>query len=171
MAKLLKIVPEIKQLRSLFQRHSFPIVYTREGWADDYSDSGPLLDGMFAPLKDMKGLVRGTWDFDIIDDLAPGNSDSAIVIDKTRNSAFWHTNLTKLLQQKGVNQLVVTGVGTNVCVESTVRDAISEGFHTITVSNATAALSEEEHQGSMMNLKYFGGTATVTETEAALESL
>lgn len=166
--RLFKVVPSINELRNIFHQHSLPVIYTREGWAEDYSDSGILLTGMFAPLKDMKGLVRGTWDFDVIDELAPDKSKGDIVVDKTRNSGFWHTDLAQTLRGLGIKQLVVTGVGTNVCVESTVRDAITEGFPTVTVADATATLSEDEYEASITNLKYFGGTVAKVEVVNAL---
>ena len=168
----LSIVPAISTLRSTFRERGYPIIYTREGWNAEYSDSGILLDGaMFAPLKDMRGLIRGTWDFEIIDELAPDESEREIVLDKTRNTAFWGTDLAQMLQDLGVNQLVATGVGTNVCVESTVRDAITNGFHTVTVSDATATLSNEEHQASLKSLQYFGGCATLEELQVAISKL
>ena len=113
--KHLSVVPAITTLRSTFRGRGYPIIYTREGWAEEYSDSGILLDGpMFARLKNMRGLVRGTWDFEIMDELAPNNSEREMVLDKTRNPAFWGTNLAQMLRNLGVNQLA-TGVGTNVC--------------------------------------------------------
>ena len=169
----LTIVPAINELRKLFHEHGLPVIYTREGWNEDYSDSGILLDSdLFKPLKELKGFIRGTWDFEIIDDLAPDiEAKGEIVLDKTRNTAFWGTNLAERLRVMGVDQLVATGVGTNVCVESTVRDAITNGFHTVTVSDATATLSEEEHKASLMNLQYFGGIATMVEVKMAIGNL
>lgn len=160
------IVPSINKLRALFRSLELPVLYTRLGYADDYSDSGILLENL-THFKDMNAFVRGSWDVDIIDKLRP--TEGEIVVDKTRNTAFWGTDFAKILEEKGVNQLVATGVGTNVCVESTVRDAFTNGMHVITVSDATATLSEEDHQASLKSLMWFGGTASVEEIEEALE--
>lgn len=115
----------------------------------------------------MKAFLRGSWDAEIIDELKPTGDE--IVIDKTRNTAFWGTDLGKILEEKKANQLVVAGVGTNVCVESTVRDAFTNGIHVVTVSDATATLTEEDHQASLRTLNWFGGTATVGDIEEVLK--
>ena len=162
------IVPAIHHLESIAHAHKMPIFYTRMGFDEHYSDCGILLDRMPA-IKELNGFVRGTWDAEIIDELVPKSTESeVIIIDKIRNSAFWHTDLAKQLSERGINQLIATGVGTNVCVECTVRDAYTEGFYVVTCSDATATLSKEEHEATLLNLKWFGGTATVEEIDKAL---
>ncbi|KAF2096145.1 Isochorismatase hydrolase [Rhizodiscina lignyota] len=161
------IVPAIQKLLTACRARGIPVFYSREGWNEDYSDSGILLASQFfAPIKELKGFIRDTWDYDIIDDLKPAASD--IILHKPRPSCFLMTDFAEQLEQRGINQLIVTGVGTNVCVECTVRDAWQLGFYTVTVSDATAAVSQEEHDGTLRNLKYFGGTATVAEVIEAL---
>lgn len=80
---------------------------------------------------------------------------------------FYDTELEALLEAREIGLLLVTGVGKNVCVESTVRDAWTRGFRCLTVSDATATLSDEEHEASLKNLGWFGGTATAEEIMAA----
>lgn len=160
------IVPSINKLRGIFHSLKLPVVHTRLGFADNYSDSGIILERL-PHFKDMKAFVRGSWDTDIIEELKP--TEDEMVVDKTRNTAFWGTDLGKILVEKGANQLVVTGIGTNVCVESTVRDAFTNGIHVVTVSDATATLSQEDHQASLRTLEWFGGTASVDEIEEALK--
>lgn len=75
------------------------------------------------------------------------------------------------MRDAGIDYLVCTGVGTNVCVESTVRDAFTNGIHTVTVSDATATLSEEDHSASLRSLQWFGGVATVAEIQQILQEL
>lgn len=66
--------------------------------------------------------------------------------------------------------LIVTGVGTNVCVEWTVRDAVTRDFHVKIVGNATATLTVEEHEASLKNLGWYGGAVSAREVEGALRT-
>ena len=160
-------VPSIQRLRQLAEEFHFPVVFTRENWNEDYTDSGILLDQYpAAALKDIKGMIRGSWDADIIDELKPGPSD--VVVDKTRTNAFLHSDLAERLEEHKVNLLIVAGVRTNVCVESTVRHAYEHDWRCVTVSDATATVTEGNHDASLRSLQWFGGVATVDEIEASL---
>ena len=122
-------------------------------------------------MREMGAFKRGSWDADILEGLAPDpQNPNEIVIDKTRNTAFWHTTFERHLQDRGINQLLVTGVGTNVCVESTVRDAVTNNYYCRTISNATATLTTEDHEASLRNLNWFGGTAKADEILEALRA-
>ena len=79
-------------------------------------------------------LIEGTWDWQIVDALAPEPGD--VVVDKTRYSGFCRTDLAELLRSDGIRNLLFTGVATNVCVESTARDAYFEEFWPILVADA-----------------------------------
>ena len=159
------IVPAIEHLRQTAKECSIPIIFTRVCFALDYTDSGIILEAM-PVIKDLKGFVRGSWDASIIDELAPQADD--IVIDKTRNTAFWRTDLQKVLKERGVNQLILTGVGTNVCVESTVHDAFTNDWPVVVVEDATATLTPEEHEASLKSMRWFGQVAKASEVEKAL---
>ena len=161
------IVHTIRHVKHLCNAHSIPVFYTQMVFHEDYSDSGILIDSISPKLKDIKALVRNTWDTQIMDSLQPCSTDT--LIPKTKNSAFFETDLTRLLQTMGINQIIATGVGTNVCVESTVRDAWARGLYASTISNATATLSEEEQMASMINLRHFGGTMSAEAFEAELK--
>ncbi len=82
-------------------------------------------------------MVRDTWDAEIVDELAPEPGDR--VVDKTRYSAFYDTDLEQQLRDLKTEALIVCGVTTNVCVESTVRDAFFRDIRVIVPSDATAA--------------------------------
>ena len=135
--------------------------YIRQGYAEDYSDAGINFDLAPNPFKDMKALVRNTCDWQIVDEQ---------IVDKYRTTAFFKTDLLDRIQRDRVGHLVVCGIGTNVCVESTVRDAITHEVFAVTVSDATATSTVEEHEASLKNLGWFGGVATVKEIEEALEA-
>ena len=159
------IIPKIARLTRLCQSHNIPIIYTRMEFNEDYSDAGLMLDGL-PGIKEAEGLVRDTWDAQIVDELQPHpDAANVVVLSKTRHSAFFDTELSRLLKERDINQIIVTGVGTNVCVEATVRDSWTHGFQAITVSDATGTVSEEEQRASMTNLQHFGGSISVEELE------
>lgn len=160
-------IAPIAWLASLCRNHHVPVLYTQTAFNADYSDAG-LSENEHPGLKDAGGFVRDTWDAEIVEELAPRAGET--VVQKTRNNAFFGTGLEGILREKGIEQIIAVGVATNICVESTVRDARSYGFHALTVSDATATLSDELQRASEMNLKFFGGTVTVRQLEEELES-
>jgi ureidoacrylate peracid hydrolase len=98
-----------------------PVIYTRYVYQPGYQDGGILTNELFPGMKESNSLAAGSWDADIVDQLAPEDHD--LVIDKSRYSAFYGTRLEPILTNKQIKSLVVAGVTTNMCVESTVRDA------------------------------------------------
>jgi ureidoacrylate peracid hydrolase len=154
------IVPAISLLRAWSHSRNIPVIFTRLEFDADYSDSGLVMADQ-PQLRKLSAFVRGTWDAAIVDELKPREGE--YILSKTRNTAFYETELEALLEKLGIEQLLVTGVGTNVCVESTVRDAWTRGFRCLTVSDATATLSDEDHQASLRSMGWFGGTVSTGE--------
>jgi ureidoacrylate peracid hydrolase len=146
-----------------------PIFFTRYSLNRDYSDAGLLLE-LFPAVKDAGGMIRETWDADIVDELKPQPGES--VIDKTRYSAFYDTDLERQLRDLGVDTVIVCGVTTNICVESTVRDAFFRDIRVIVPSDGTAAVTPELHEGALRDFEYgFGRVATVAEIADSLARL
>jgi len=164
-ARQAAIVPAIGRVTSLCRFHGIPIVYTRMEFDEDFSDAGITFVGIEGVME-VNGLVRGTWDAQILDALQPSPED--IVVSKRRHSAFIDTDLRRLLADRGIDQIIATGVATNLCVESTVREAWAHGLYAITVSDATGTWSEEEQMASMTNMRNFGGTISTQELESEL---
>ncbi|WP_100398846.1 cysteine hydrolase family protein [Bacillus sp. FJAT-44742] len=85
-----------------------------------------------------------------------------LVIEKNRYDAFLGTNLDLILRSQGINRVLFAGCTTNVCVESTVRHGFMLNYGTITLEDATAAYSQNEHENALFNLKqYFGKVRTI----------
>lgn len=84
------VIPTINRLRSLCHQNTVPVYFARAGWDSNYSDRGILLeDPPASAVKDLGGMVLGTWDTAIVDELTPDPTiDNEIVIDKKRNSTF-----------------------------------------------------------------------------------
>lgn len=164
----LAIVPAINKLRAASHAAKIPVIFTRLCYNEDYSDAGVQMEEQ-PQVKELRGFVRGTWDADALDELAPDTARGEVVIDKTRNSAFFKTDLEDLLRSRGVNQLLCTGVASNVCVESTVRDGVAMDYYCKTLSDATATLTMDDHNACMKNLVWFGGIISADEVLRALE--
>lgn len=146
-----------------------PVFFTRYTLNPDYSDGGLLLE-VLPQVEGTGGMVRDTWDAEVVAELAPGPQDR--VIDKTRYSAFYGTDLEEQLRALGIDTVVVCGVTTNVCVESTVRDAFFRDIRVVVPSDATAAVTPELHEGALRNFTYcFGPVVTTAEVVEALQAL
>lgn len=123
-----------------------PVVFTRYTYRGDFRDGGFMLREKFPMLRDAQALVAGTWDQAVIDELAPLPGD--FVVDKNRPSAFHGTRLDSYLSGIGATDVVVCGVTTNCCVETTVRDAAQRDYRTFVLTDATAEWDGERHRMS-----------------------
>ncbi|KUJ19224.1 isochorismatase family protein [Mollisia scopiformis] len=174
------IIPTLQGLLTAFRSHGFPIYHTREGHRPNLStlSSRELLRsknnpsglgiGDVGPLGRL--LVRGEPGHDIIPELYPIDGEN--VIDKPGRSAFQHTEFKLMLNIKGIKNLVLCGVTTDVCVHSTMREANDNGFDCLLVENATAASEQHLHDGAVASVKaeggIFGAVTTVDKIMLAL---
>jgi isochorismate hydrolase len=114
-----------------------------------------------------ENIVEGTLDSEIHPELAPRERDK--VVTKHRYSAFFDTDLETVLRTLKVEDLCICGVMTNMCCESTARDAYCRDYWTFFPADATGAPTEAMHQASLMNLAY--GFARVTTTDDIIRQL
>jgi ureidoacrylate peracid hydrolase len=158
----------IRRLLDASRDAGLPIFFTRYSLSADYSDAGLLLE-LFPGIRDAGGMIRDTWDAAIVDELTPREDE--VALDKIRYSAFYKTDLEDRLRELGVETLIVCGVTTNICVESTVRDAFFRDIRVVVPSDATAAVTPELHEGALNDFRYgFGDVVTVAEIEEALRA-
>jgi ureidoacrylate peracid hydrolase len=144
-----------------------PVIHTRYVYAPQHSDGGLLVDALMPELKAHGALLAGSEDASIVDELVPAEGET--VIDKNRPSAFFRTRLDAVLADLGVTQLVVCGVTTNCCVESTVRDAGQRDITTFVVADATGELEAERHAAALRTMSLlFGWVTDVASVETAL---
>ena len=168
------VVDVIGRILSVARRAQIPVVYLQMGYKADLSDSGgpespnwhkELGIRMMNSRPELKGklVTEGTWDFAVVDELAPQASD--IVIVKTRYSGFSRTALDAELQARGIRYLFFTGIATNVCVESTLRDAFFLDYWPILITDATMAAGPPAVQeATLFNIEsYFGWTIPSSE--------
>lgn len=173
------VVSVIGRVLSAARRAVMPVVYLQMGYQADLSDSGgPQSPNWHKELgirlmncrPELKGklVTQGTWDFAIVDELAPQPGD--IVIVKTRYSGFARTALDAELQARGIRYLFFTGIATNVCVESTLRDAFFLDYWPILITDATMAAGPPGMQeAALFNIEsYFGWTLPSEEFLAGI---
>jgi len=143
------------------------VVFLQNGWDAEYVEAG----GAGSPnwhkanaLKTMRHrpelqgrfLARGGWDYALIDEMQPQPDD--IVVPKTRYSGFFNSTLDSTLRARGIRNLVFTGIATNVCVESTLRDAFHLEYFAVMLEDATHALGGPAiQQAAVYNVETFFG--------------
>jgi ureidoacrylate peracid hydrolase len=155
-----------------------PIFYLQMGYRPDLSDSGgpespnwhkELGIRMMNRQPELRGklVTVGGWDFEIVSELKPRPTD--VVITKTRYSGFANTPLDDELKKRGVRYLFFTGIATNVCVESTLRDAFFLDYWPILIGDAAMGSDAQGHESAVKNVEaFFGWTITTAEFIRAL---
>ncbi len=122
------------------------IVFTRHGVLDPENDGG-MLTTWWDDL-----ILQGSEAWQLEKELKPNSSD--LIIDKNRYSAFQGTELDDWLRKNGVEDLIISGVMTNLCCETTARDAFGHDYRVFFVADATATINEELHLATLKNLAY-----------------
>ena len=115
----------------------------------------------------MRALLKGSWGAQIIEELTPHETDHMVM--KKAYGAFFQTPLDRILRNLGIKILVMTGVATNYCVETTSREAVAYGYDVIMVNDATATFDLEGHQATMKVIAT--GFGEVMSTEEVLKLL
>ncbi len=113
-----------------------------------------------APNRD-RGILEGTWGTEIIDELKPAEGEMVIV--KRRFSAFAGTELDMMLKTFDIRYLIFTGVATNICVESSLRDATHLQYLPIIVSDGVAASPPERQESTLANVREIFGWVTTSQ--------
>ncbi|KAL4749247.1 hypothetical protein BDW72DRAFT_137558 [Aspergillus terricola var. indicus] len=160
-----ELIPKLQQLLNTFRSAGFPVYHTREGHRPDLStlssreayrsqnNSSGLGIGSPGPLGRL--LIRGELGHDTVDELYPLPGEP--VIDKPGRGAFAHTDFELLLRNKGVKNLVLAGVTTDVCVSTTMREANDRGFDCVILEDGTAASEPALHVSTIESVKMEGG--------------
>jgi len=129
------------------RRAGIPVVFTRHLYRPGRADEGRALKQNSPALAGVDGLEAGTWDAEVVAELGCGPGD--LVVDKVRFDAFQWTSLEPLLRGLGVDELVVCGVVTNICVETTIRSAFMRDFGVIMLADCSAAQTRRLHELSV----------------------
>jgi biuret amidohydrolase len=157
------IIPQVRGLLSAARERGIPVIHTREGHRSDLSDL-PVFKrrraaGAGAPIGSVgplgRLLVRGEPGHAIVEELAPLEGEP--VIDKPGFGAFYATDLEMLLRTAGITSLTLAGVTTDICVHSTLREAVDRGFDCVTVADACAAADPDIHAAMLACIAGEGG--------------
>ena len=156
----------VKRLIDGCRNSGVPIIFTRYILRPDYVNAGTF-GRLYAGAQEAQALAAGTWDVELHPDLEPQPAD--YIVDKPRYSAFVNTDLEILLKGLHADTVVLCGVTTEICVESTARDAFARDYWVVMVKDAMAAVDMARHDATLLNFEYgFGPSATVDEVIDAL---
>lgn len=157
------ITPRLVDVARRVRSWGGTVVLTREGHRADLADLSPFklwrsqnggaAIGAEGPMGRL--LVRGEPGWDFIPELAPQPGD--IVIDKSGYSAFYATDLEQILRARSIRKLILAGVTTDVCVHSTLRDAIDRSYECLVIGDACAATLPNNHEAALATIKTEGG--------------
>lgn len=173
-SRLTAIIPAVADLISLFRQKGWPVIHTRESHLPDLSDCPPakrlrgkpsLRIGDPGPMGRI--LVRGEPGNQIVDGCAPLPGE--VVIDKPGKGAFYKTNLDAMLAETSIRQLVFAGVTTEVCVQTSMREANDRGFECLLIEEATESYFPAFKAATLAMIHAQGGIVGWTCTLPALQ--
>ena len=151
--RLLAAKPGCQRLIKAARKAGVPIFFTQYVYTPGFTDGGVQIEEIMPMVKDVGLCVAGTWDANFPDDIAPEKTDT--VIEKNRPSSFYETRLDSFLRPLGIQNLVVCGVTTNICVETTVRDATQRNYRSFVVRDATGEVEQDRYDVSLKTMGFF----------------
>ncbi len=157
----LAIIPRLQRLISTFRESGRPVIYTRHVHNPQLNDIG-IMEWWWEGI-----CLEGSPESEIHRSIAPLPEDK--VIFKHRYSAFYNTDLETVLRCLKIEDLVICGIMSNLCCESTARDAYFRDYRVFFPADGTGSINEEMHLASLLNLAF--GFAYVTECEEIIRSL
>jgi len=174
------VVPQIQAVLARMRAGGYHILHTREGHRPDLSDlpankrwrSRQTKDGVGIGDRGPAGrvLVRGEPGWDIIPELAPLHGET--IVDKPGKGSFYATDLDMILRQRGIANIVLTGITTDVCVHTTMRDANDRGYECLLLEDCCAATDVGNHHAAVKMVKMQNGVfGSVSSSRPFIEAL
>ena len=168
------VIAKIHQAVTAARAAGIQIICFQNGWDDQYVEAGDAGSPNFHKsnaLKTMRKrpelqgtlLSKGSWDYALVDELTPQAGD--IVLPKPRYSGFFNTPLDSMLRSRGIRHLIFTGIATNVCVESTLRDGFFLEYFGVVLEDATYQAGPTfAQQAAIFNIETFFGWVSNVDT-------
>lgn len=167
------VIKKIQQAIDAAHKAGIQVIFFKNGWDNQYVEAGGAGSPNFHKsnaLKTMRKrpelqgtlLAKGGWDYELVDQLKPQPQD--IVVPKPRYSGFFNTQFDSILRAQGIRNLVFTGIATNVCVESTLRDGFFLEYFGVLLDDACyQAGPKSAHDATLFNVKTFFGWVSNTQ--------
>jgi nicotinamidase-related amidase len=165
-------LPNVIRLSDFFRKHDLNQIFTQHGHSKE--ELAPPFTNQLVKKWGVEGSIAiGTHDFDLIPAIRTAQEDAAgenPIVRKNTYDAFLNTPLETILKQRKIERVVICGVMTDCCCDTTGRSAFNRGFETWMVSDATGSANQEQHMAGLKAFEFaFGKIITTTEVIKALE--
>ncbi len=141
-----QILPRLVKLICACRKQGLPVIYSQHGHKERQNDRGMMLQ-WWGSL-----IMSGTFEAQLMPEIAPLAGEKVVV--KNRYSAFYETDLERHLRKQGIKDLIIGGVMTNLCCETTARDAFVRDFRVFFLADGTATATEELQRATLSNLAF-----------------
>jgi ureidoacrylate peracid hydrolase len=154
------LIPRLEDLIRFARSHAMPVIWTQ---SDHSAPFGGIMLKKFPGMAEHRILWRGEDSFDLYAGMPqPGEGDYRVV--KHKYDAFFETDLDAILRNRGIRTVIITGVATNVCCESTARSAFMRDYEVVFPADANATFDPQAHAATLESIKQFFGRVMDTET-------